>query len=67
MDQNRKPLTTKLSDKLTPEQHKTTGERIKESFTDAVDNVKAFLIPNSEKSVTQQASDSVSGTKTTKH
>jgi hypothetical protein len=66
MDQNRKPLTTKLSEKLMPEQHKTTGERIKESFTDAIDSAKAFFTPDSEKSLVQQASDHVTETKTTK-
>ena len=50
-DNNRKNISTQLSERMTPESHKTTGEKIKEGFTNAVDKVKAILTPDSEKSV----------------
>ena len=61
-DDGRKPISTQLSEKVTPEHHKTTGEKVKEFVTDTVDRVKAAVTPNSEKSLTQQAADSVRGT-----
>lgn len=60
-DSNRKNVSTQVSEALTPDSHKTTGERIKESVTGAIDRVKSAVTPNSEKSVTQQAVDKVRG------
>lgn len=59
---NRKPISTQIAEKVTPDHEKTMGERIKESVTGGIDNIKAVLTPNSQKSVTQQAADKVRGT-----
>jgi hypothetical protein len=61
-DINRKPISTQISEKLTPDHQKTMGKRIKESVTGGIDHIKAVLTPNSKKSVTQQATDKVRGT-----
>ena len=61
-DINRKPISTQISEKVTPDSQKTFGERVKENITGAIDHVKATLTPNSQKSVTQQATDKVHGT-----
>ena len=58
-DNNRKSITTQVSERLTPESHKTTGEKIKEKFTNMVDKVKSVVTPDSEKSLSQQAADKV--------
>jgi hypothetical protein len=60
-DPNRKNISTQISEQVTPEEQKTTGEKIKETVTDVTDRVKAMLTPDSQKSVTQQASDKVRG------
>ncbi len=60
-DNNRKPLTTQASERLTPDSHKTTGEKIKEGLTNIVDKVKSTVTPDSEKSVSQQTADKVRG------
>ena len=60
-DINRKPISTQISEKVTPDSQKTFGERVKESVTGAIDHAKAVLTPNSQKSVTQQATDKVHG------
>ena len=60
-DPGRKDITTQVSEKATPQEHKTVGERVKESVTGAVDRAKAALTPDSEKSVTQQAADKARG------
>lgn len=58
-DPSRKDFSTQVSEKLTPETQKSTGEKIKEKLTDMTDDVKRVFTPNSEKSLTQQAADSV--------
>lgn len=67
-DDNRKDFSTQLSEKVTPDHQKTTGEKIKESVTGVTDRVKAALTPDSQKSVSQQVGDKVRGnTDTTGH
>ena len=56
-DPNRKDVSTQIAEKIVPDEQKTTGEKIKEKITDAVDRVKAALTPDAKKSVTQQAVD----------
>lgn len=56
-DTHRKDISTQVSEKLTPDQQKTTGEKVKEKVTGVADKVKAAVTPDSHKSVTQQASD----------
>jgi len=56
-DPGRKDLTTQLAEHATPQSQKTTGEKIKESVTGAVDKAKAIVTPNSQKSATQQTAD----------
>lgn len=60
-DSNRKDISSQISEKMTPDSQKTTGEKIKESVTGLTDRVKAAVTPDSQKSVTQQASDKVRG------
>ncbi len=60
-DSDRKNISTQVSEKLTPDHQKTTGEKIKETVTGFTDKVKAAVTPDSQKSVTQQASDKVRG------
>jgi hypothetical protein len=60
-DNNRKPISTQVSEKMTPDSHKTMGEQIKESITGTFDRVKAAVTPNSEKSLSQQAADKARG------
>ena len=62
-DSNRKDFSTQLSEKMTPDSQKTTGEKIKETVTGVTDRVKAALTPDSQKSIPQQVGDKVrSGT-----
>jgi hypothetical protein len=56
-DTGRKDFSTQIAEKVTPDHEKTTGERIKESVTGAVDRVKAALTPDAQKSLPQQAGD----------
>jgi len=60
-DSGRKDLSTQITEKATPQEHKTVGEKVKESVTGAMDRVKAAITPDSEKSVTQQAADKARG------
>lgn len=60
-DPTRKDFTTQITEKATPESHKTTGQKIKESVTDTLDRAKSAMTPDSEKSVTQQAADKTRG------
>ena len=62
-DINRKPISTQISEKLTPDTQKTTGQQIKESVTGTIDRIKAVLTPDSHKSVSQQATDRIRGTR----
>jgi len=67
-DSNRKDFSTQISEKVTPDHQKTTGEKIKESVTGVTDRVKAALTPESQKSIPQQVGDKVRGnTDTTNH
>ena len=56
-DSGRKSFSTQVSEKITPQTEKTTGEKVKENVTGALDNVKAAITPNTQKSVSQQAAD----------
>lgn len=58
-DSNRKDFSTQISEKVTPDHQKTTGEKIKESVTGVTDRVKAALTPDSQKSIPQQMGDKV--------
>lgn len=60
-DSNRKDLTSQVTEKMTPDHQKTTGEKIKESVTGMADRVKAAVTPDAHKSVSQQAADKVRG------
>lgn len=60
-DPTRKDISTQISEKVTPDHEKTTGEKIKEKVTGVTDRVKAALTPDSQKSVTQQTADKVRG------
>lgn len=60
-DAGRKDITTQVSEKATPQEHKTIGEKVKETLTGAADRAKAALTPDSEKSLTQQAADKARG------
>ena len=63
-DIGRKNVSTQITEKVTPDSHKTPGEKVKESVTGAVDNVKAALTPDSQKSVPQQVADKTRGSST---
>lgn len=60
-DTGRKDLSTQLTEKVTPQEHKTPGEKFKETVTGAMDRVKSAVTPNAEKSVTQQTADKLRG------
>jgi len=62
-DFGRKSVTTQVTEKVTPQSQKTTGEKVKESVTGALDNAKAALTPDSHKSLPQQAADGTRGRK----
>ena len=66
-DNNRKPISTQVTERLTPESHKTTGEKIKETLTNVIDKVKGAVTPDSEKSLSQQAADKVRSEADTTH
>ena len=61
-DFGRKDLSTQIAEKATPQSQKTTGEKLKESVTGAVDKAKAVVTPNSQKSIPQQVADETRGT-----
>lgn len=56
-DFGRKDLHKRMEEDATPQSQKSTGEKIKESVTNAADRVASAVTPNSQKSVTQQAAD----------
>ena len=56
-DFGRKDLHKRAQEDATPNSQKTTGEKIKESVTNAADRVAAAVTPNAKKSVTQQVAD----------
>ncbi len=56
-DFGRKDLHKRMEEDATPNSQKTTGEKMKETVTNAADRVAAAVTPNSQKSVTQQAAD----------
>ncbi len=60
-DIGRKDVSTQIAEKTTPQSQKTTGEKVKESVTGAIDKAKAVVTPNSQKSTTQQVVDSSHG------
>lgn len=60
-DSNRKDFSTQITEKVTPDHQKTTGEKIKESVTGMTDRVKAALTPDSQKSIPQQLGDKARG------
>jgi hypothetical protein len=60
-DSNRKDFSTQVTEKMTPDHEKTTGERIKEKLTGGIDRMKAALTPDSKKSIPQQMGDKTRG------
>jgi len=60
-DPSRKDFSQQLSEKTTPDEQKTTGEKIKEKITGVTDRVKAVLTPDSRKSIPQQVGDKARG------
>lgn len=60
-DSNRKDFTSQISEKVTPDSQKTTGEKIKEKVTGVTDRVKSAVTPDSQKSVPQQMADKARG------
>ncbi|KAG7193235.1 uncharacterized protein KQ657_000997 [Scheffersomyces spartinae] len=58
-DAGRKPISTKLSESLTPDSQKTTTEKVKESVTGQADKFAAAVQPQQEKSFAQTVSDDV--------
>ena len=58
-DSNRKSIRTQVAEKATPDSQKTTGQKFKESVTNAMDRAAAKLTPDSKKSSTQKAADSI--------
>ena len=62
-DTGRKDITQQIGEKVTPDQEKTAGERVKEAATGAYDRVAAAVTPDSKKSIPQQATDKVRGAK----
>jgi len=60
-DSNRKDFASQVTEKVTPDHQKTTGEKIKETVTGGMDRVKAALTPDSQKSVSQQVGDKARG------
>ena len=56
-DNGRKDFTTQVAEKVTPQQEKTLGEKVKETVTGATDKVVAAVTPNEKKSVPQQVAD----------
>lgn len=56
-DFGRKNFTTQIAEKVTPQQEKSTGEKLKETFTGLGDKVAAAITPQQKKSVPQQVAD----------
>ena len=56
-DFGRKDLHTRMQEDATPQSQKSTGEKIKETVTNAGDRIAAAVTPNTMKSTTQQAAD----------
>merc|ERR1712110_400967 len=53
----RKDFTDKLSEGVTPDSQKSTGEKLSEKATDAYDKVANAVEPESQKSTTQKVGD----------
>ncbi|KAK9796695.1 hypothetical protein WJX73_002220 [Symbiochloris irregularis] len=60
-DGGRKDFTTQAKEKLTPQQEKSTGEKLKEGVTGTADKAGKKTQPESEKGVFQKAKDAVVG------
>jgi heat shock protein 9/12 len=60
-DTGRKDITTQVQEKLTPDQEKTTGEKVKETVTGVLDKAQAAVTPDTKKSLPQQVSDKAQG------
>ena len=58
-DAGRKPISTKVSESLTPDSQKSTFEVVKETVTDKVDKAAGAVQPEQEKSFAQSVSDGV--------
>ncbi|KAL2356174.1 putative chaperone/heat shock protein Hsp12 [Cryomyces antarcticus] len=53
----RKDFSTKAKESMTPDSSKSTGEKLKETFTDTTDKAARGLQTDSSKSTTQEVSD----------
>lgn len=60
-DTGRKSIATQITEKVTPDSQKTTGQKVKEVATDFADRVSAAVTPNTKKSVPQQVTDKTRG------
>jgi len=60
-DATRKNIAPQVTEKLTPDEQKTTGEKVKEGVTGALDRAAAAITPDSKKSLPQQVSDKARG------
>jgi hypothetical protein len=58
-DAGRKDITTQVAEKVTPQEHKTPAQKVKETVTGVTDKVAAAVTPSSEKSATQEVADKV--------
>ncbi|KAL1922013.1 uncharacterized protein VTP21DRAFT_10655 [Calcarisporiella thermophila] len=60
-DTGRKGFMEQAKEKMTPEDQKSTGQKISESVSGAADRMAAGVTPESQKSYGQQAADSARG------
>ncbi|GAM36674.1 chaperone/heat shock protein [Talaromyces pinophilus] len=56
-DAGRKDFTTKAKEEITPDSSKSTQQKVKESVTDTSDRVARGVLPDDNKSGTQEAFD----------
>jgi len=62
-DAGRKDFSTKAKEGLQPDSTKSTGEQLKETFTDTTDKLSRGVVPDSEKSNQQSFADTVGRSK----
>ena len=58
-DPGRKDFSAQIAEKVTPQEEKTLGEKVKETVTGLGDKVAAVVTPDQKKSVPQQVADKV--------
>jgi len=62
-DAGRNDFSTKMSEGIQPDSTKSTGEKVKETFTDTTDKVARGVVPDSEKSSQQSFTDKLGRSK----